>query len=181
MYNQDMKYRPYIILIATVLLLIAGVIFFAQKAKPEPELAVQNMNIGALEINKLYCYQYTSASSGDIEEINFTIDADGIVRGTHVISPAAFADSSAKILGMTNGIFLNVVASLEKEGVIFEEQRVYKVENDRLYVGYQRVDVPRYKNSQGVSMYEEVNQLFFDTDEFFLTKMNCPRDQKIVL
>ena len=44
---------------------------------------------------------------------------------------------------------------------------------DKLFVGYQEIFVPRYDNENGLYLFEDINKLSFETEEFFLSKVEC--------
>lgn len=108
------------------------------------------------------------------EYIELAIDNDGLVSGIHKINSPRFSiDNTFEIIGVTDGEFVNAIASIEEGDTLIERQELYKISNDILYVGYQTVDVPQYQNENGVFMYEDINKIQFESEDFFLTRIAC--------
>ncbi|MCA9351854.1 hypothetical protein KC866_00475 [Patescibacteria group bacterium] len=109
----------------------------------------------------------------DREYIELSVSEEGGVTGTHRIVPYRTDSNFATFVGVTDGTFVNVIATANAEGETWREQRVYKLDGDNLFVGYQPVYVPRYKNENNIYMYEDINKLIFETDTFFLPRVAC--------
>lgn len=108
------------------------------------------------------------------EYIELAIDNDGLVSGIHSISSPRFSiEKRSEIVGVTDGEFINVIASIQEEGNSIERQELYKISGDHLYVGYQTVDVPQYQDDNGVYFYEDLNHIQFESSDFFLTRVEC--------
>lgn len=135
----------------------------------------------------LYEQEFELPDNSDVEfgvnreYIEITIADTGLVTGQHIISPFESNINRANFVGVSIDGFINVVATANAEGEIWQEQRMYKIENDRLYVGYQEVFVPRYENENGIYLYEDINKIIFDTDEFYLDTIDCGSVDRSVL
>ncbi len=161
--------------ILALLLLVFVTLFFLQR---KDSVILSTKKAAGL---KTFCYQYQAdvfSDSGsvlgqNIERVVLNIDGVNLVTGSHVIDPQNSSPSMATIEGVAQGGIANVIASAEFEGHAWKEQRVYRFDEDVLYVGYQTVDVPLYENSKGIYMYEDINEIVFDTEEFFLSRVVC--------
>lgn len=138
------------------------------------------------------CFLYESLISSEIisqdtenaynrEYIEIAISDNGLATGQHLILPYGTDSNRADFLGVAMDGFINVVATANAEGETWQEQRVYKIVDNKLYVGYQEVFVPRYKNENNIYLYEDINKLTFETDEFFLNKVDCDSIDRSVL
>ncbi|MCA9352835.1 hypothetical protein KC901_01490 [Patescibacteria group bacterium] len=114
-----------------------------------------------------------SEDAFDREYVELTINDDATVSGIHNILPFAKDNNTATFIGVSDGVFVNVIATAHAEGQTWQEQRVYKIEDNHLFVGYQPVYVPQYQNDSDIYMYEDIQKLTFETDEFFLSEIDC--------
>lgn len=107
------------------------------------------------------------------EYVEISITPNGLATGQHLILPYNEGNNTADFVGVAQEGFVNVVATANYDGETWQEQRLYQIDGDKLFVGYQEVFVPRYRNDDGIYLYEDINKLKFETDEFFLTQINC--------
>ena len=107
------------------------------------------------------------------EYIEITITDNGLATGQHLILPFESDANRANFLGIAMDGYINVVATADAQNTIWQEQRVYKIHDDKLFVGYQEVFVPRYENENGIYLFEDINKLTFETEEFFLSNVDC--------
>lgn len=107
------------------------------------------------------------------EYVEITITPTGLATGQHLILPFQADSNRANFVGVAQEGFVNVVATANAKGETWQEQRLYQIKEDKLFVGYQEVFVPRYRNDDGIYLYEDINKLIFETDEFFLTQIDC--------
>lgn len=162
-----------------ILIIVLVVISFTISLKPkEPRTNI------ALDssISGQHCFVYEQEltatneypESVNREYIELAIDNDGLVSGIHTISSPRFdINERFEIIGVSDGEFVNAIASVEEGEGLIERQELYKITGDTLYVGYQTVDVPQYQNENGVFMYEDINKIQFESDDFFLTRVAC--------
>lgn len=176
-----MKKYLKLVLLLIIALVIAIIATQSNRHKVNPQKLTSNSGVNRV------CYRYEQKSDiyepkeeginypdvYDVEYIELNINDDSTVSGIHKILPAEKDSNHATFVGVTDGVFVNVIATANAEGQSWQEQRLYKLENDNLFVGYQTVYVPQYKNDDGVYMYEDLNKLIFETDEFFLEKTQC--------
>lgn len=155
-----------------IILAVLVIIFLGQKKKSETALLDMN---GASHL----CFEYKAPITGEDgqelfnkENVEFSIADDGQFTGTHVIAPAQGSDSRATLVGVTDNTFVNTIASVVVGEKTWKEQRVYKIDGDRLYIGYQSVDTPM-KQEGDILMYQDIQKIIFDTEEFFLNKVTC--------
>lgn len=151
--------------------------------KPETNNLSPETMLDEVVINELpQCFLYERESDLDIESsevaydreyIELSMNTQGLVTGQHLILPYGIDTNRANFVGISMDGYINVVATANAEGETWQEQRMYKIENDKLYVGYQEVFVPRYENENGIYLYEDINKVIFDTDEFYLSAVNC--------
>ena len=173
--------KQYLILIIILVLGLLALIVANNKSSEESledfqEKVVQN-SLGQM------CFLYEQEApvelAGDIpdafnrEYIELLIAEDGNTTGIHNIIPFGTDSNFATFFGVSDETFVNVVATATAEGDTWQEHRLYKIQNDKLLVGYQPVYVPRYQNEHGVYMYEDINKIEFATNEFFLSKVDC--------
>ena len=109
----------------------------------------------------------------DREYIELSITDTGLTSGKHFILPYEKYSNRATLVGVSSDGFINVVATATAEGETWQEQRVYKITDDRLLVGYQEVYVPQYQNKDGIYLYEDIQKLVFETEEFYLPVIDC--------
>ena len=107
------------------------------------------------------------------ESISITLRSDGLVIGQHNISPYGIPGSRASFEGVIVDDIAAVIATAQYQDQTWREQRLYQLRDNVLYVGYQSVDIPRYKNDEGVYMYEDLNEIIFETDDFYLQRVDC--------
>lgn len=164
--------KKYGLLSAIVVLIVISVIISSQKKKEVTGITLAD----TLERQQCFLYEKTIPESGEYPEsvnreyIELAIDNDGLVSGTHSISsPNSGIEKKVEIFGVTDGSFVNVLAS---EGDV-KKQEVYSIDKDILYVGYQQVDVPQYESGEKVFMYEDLNKLTFYSDNFYLSRVAC--------
>lgn len=132
----------------------------------EQEIAIENDDISVVGINREY--------------VEITITSAGLATGQHFILPFQADINKADFVGVSQEGFVNVVATAKIKGKIWQEQRLYQIKGDKLFVGYQEVFVPRYRNDNGIYLYEDINKLKFETDEFFLNLVECSDINKSV-
>lgn len=161
-----------------ILIVIAFAILMIFSNKNNKEIPQQQVSVN--EVSKVcYLYEQEQVTSDDTmplydrEYIELGFNGEFGVTGVHNILPAEKDANRANIVGVSDGTFVNVIATANAEGQKWQEQRLYKLENDRLYVGYQPIYVPQYKNENDIYMYEDLNKLIFDTDKFYLDKIDC--------
>jgi hypothetical protein len=109
----------------------------------------------------------------DRESVQFSELNDVTVTGTHDILPAEKDSNRATFFGVQRDGYINVIATANAKGETWQEQRLYQIDGDKLFVGYQKVYLPQYQEENGIYFYEDLNNIAFDTDEFFLNKVDC--------
>ena len=161
-----------------------GLVAFLVFNNSSPRDSLDNLNhyLNGDETKEM-CFLYEKAADSEIVEdsedafnreyIELTIDSEGNTTGIHNIIPFAKDSNYATFFGVSDGTFVNVVATANAEGQTWQEHRLYKIQDDALFVGYQPIYVPRYLNEHGVYMYEDITKIVFDTDEFFLSQVAC--------
>lgn len=176
-----MKKYSNIILAGLIIILIALSLRLNNR-KPE---VVPEAVVAGTTVDSKACYLYEqeiNLSVGEGEEnlaqvnreyLEFAYTGEQTIEGTHNIIPAESDSNRANFIGVTDGEYINVIATAQAEGETWQEQRVYRVEGNNLYVGYQPVYVPKYQDENGVYLFEDINKLVFDTEEFFLEKVSC--------
>jgi hypothetical protein len=107
------------------------------------------------------------------EFVEIVVTDNGLVTGQHLILPFEKDSNIADFVGIKQEGVVNVAATARAEREIWQEQRVYLISQDKLFIGYQEVFVPKYKNDAGIYMFEDINKLTFETDTFFLSRVNC--------
>ena len=150
--------------------------------------------IQTLTLNSVpQCYLYEQGVGNEIPEggdsfsdfnreyIEITITENGLATGQHLILPFESDANRANFLGISMDGYINVVATAQAEGATWQEQRVYKVEDDKLFVGYQEVFVPRYENENGIYLFEDINTLIFETNDFYLSEIPCSSVDRTIL
>lgn len=190
--------KEYILPIIIVVLIVVLVISTRNKKMSDEQAIPQEITVDtAAELfgnedsyikNLCYLYEAPVEIQGQEEvvynrefiEMNI-VDGDA-VSGTHVILPAEHDSNRATFVGATNGEFVNVIATASAEGETWQEQRVYKRDNGRIYVGYQDVYEPQEQNEFGVYMYTQpITELKFETEEFYLGLVDCESIDRSVL
>ncbi|MAQ77477.1 hypothetical protein CL684_03050 [Candidatus Campbellbacteria bacterium] len=154
----------------TIIILIVIAILLSNKNNLEQ---VTSPGLAGIAEAEQRCYEYRSETEAgeNVERIDVTVKGQE-VYGTHSITPANGESEYATIAGATADGYFNVIASANRGDYSWREQRVYQVIDDRLYVGYQRVEVPRVED-EGVFMYADLKELAFETDEFYLEEIDC--------
>ncbi len=177
------KYSKFILPLAIIILVIVSLVLKNKTNNIQEVKLIQNETSSLDQV----CYEYKKASdisvNTDQEEVQNTIyDREYIkfsyldnarVTGTHDILPAGRDSNRATFIGVTQDGFLNVIATAIAEGETWQEQRIYKIENDQLFVGYQKIETPKYLDENEVYMYKDLNNIVFETEEFFLNKVAC--------
>jgi len=176
--------------IALAIIIFIGILLF-NKNSSERKDTVQVEN-SSFQENGQMCFLYEQEVpielAGDFsdaynrEYIELTIKEDSNVAGIHNIIPFGTDSNFATLIGVTDGKFVNIIATANAEGTTWREQRLYLIQEDKLLVGYQPVYVPRYENENGIFMYEDINKIIFETEEFYLPKVDCESvDRSLVL
>lgn len=170
------------------IIILGIIIFFVLRSISSKENVDDFKNDVAQNSTGQMCFLYEQALPEDSlnevqdafnrEYIEITTTDDGKVSGIHNILPFEKDSNRATFIGVTDGTFVNVIATAQAEGQTWQEQRLYKIGDDRLLVGYQPVYVPQYKNDAGIYMYEDINKIAFETDEFFLLQVDCAGVEK---
>jgi hypothetical protein len=129
------------------------------------------------------CYLYEKGVNSETREgiyegfnreyIEISITDAGLATGQHLILPFEADSNRANFLGISMDGYINVAATAIAKGKTWQEQRLYKIVGDKLFVGYQEIFVPRYDNENGLYLFEDINKLSFETEEFFLSKVEC--------
>jgi len=165
-----------------ILIFVALIILITFSPRDKATLSQGNVSIDdTAKSCYLYEQQYQSSIDGesdvvtfyDREYIELGFGADSMVSGIHNILPAEKDSNRANFVGVSDGEYVNVVATARAEGQTWQEQRLYRLVDDKLYIGYQPVYIPQYKNENDIYMYEDLNKIIFDTDTFFLNKIDC--------
>lgn len=166
-----------------ILLAIAILTSIILSSSPSNKTIENNEPKNAESVVVPQCYLYEepvdielageNVNATNLEFIEISIDKKGIVSGHHHIVPYGIDSNAAYFVGITQSGFINVVATATAEGETWQEQRVYKVNPDKLLVGYQEVFVPQYKSENGVYLYEDLNKIKFETEKFFLSRVDC--------
>jgi hypothetical protein len=177
-----MKKQSTILALILVTIIVVLALIFSDKKKETTPVTDLIADISS-ELPTRMCYQYMQPSGiemesnppqaiYDIESVSFTLN-DTLAEGSHDILPAEKDSNRALFFGASQAGYINAVVTASAEGETWQEQRLYKFDEERLYVGYQEVYTPRVLNDQGVYMYEDVNALVYDTAEFFLSRVDC--------
>lgn len=173
------EFKKYLLPLSIIILTTILIIFSQDTSK---SLDQDNEKDTTSSLRACYLYENIDNNTQDDTEqvkrynreyIEFTLLSDQTVNGIHNILPAERDDNRASFVGVTEGGFVNVIATAHAEGETWQEQRVYKITDDKLFVGYQPIYVPQYQNDAGIYMYEDINKLVFDTEDFFLRKIPC--------
>ncbi|MFT6361133.1 MAG: hypothetical protein ACJAV6_000384 [Candidatus Paceibacteria bacterium] len=176
---KHMKKQNIIVTVLGVLI----VILVAVGVRSSDENKLTELRDEVLISNDQMCFLYEDEAQVDPEfdvpdaynreYVELTMSDDGNVAGTHNIIPFEKDSNFATLIGVTDGSFVNVIATANEEGETWREQRIYQIDDDKLLVGYQPMYVPRYENENEIFMYEDINKIVFETEEFFLPKVDC--------
>lgn len=166
-----------------ILLAIAVVAAVVLNSLPKKEIIVTDNSDAVESVAVPQCYLYEeevnidsqdgALSDSNIEFIDITIDKKGIVNGHHYILPSGEDANKAYFVGIAQTGFINVVATSTVGDKTWQEQRVYKVYPEKLLVGYQEIFVPQYKNEKDIYLYEDLSKIKFETEKFFLSRVDC--------
>ncbi len=191
------KSKQFLFLGAIFLVIVLGIFFYFFKGnfflkqeliEIKPQLDFQEnsaLNLFGTKDSyiKELCYLYeepveiTGIGSAKVnrEYVKLTIVDGEKVSGLHGIIPFENTHNKATLMGVTNGEFINTVATVTYENQTWQEQRVYKRGEGKLYVGYDLLNEPRIQNEQGVFMYpnDNIQDLGFETEEFYLDLVDC--------
>jgi|AntAceMinimDraft_13_1070369.scaffolds.fasta_scaffold17349_3 hypothetical protein len=188
--------QKYLLPIIVIALIIIAIFLDNKKSKDmlveetQPLIFSENTAIDVFANKDSYiknlCYLYekavvtnTKPSVYDREYIKLTIVDGKMVSGVHDVLPAEKDSNKATFLGATNGEYVNVIAMVKTKGQVWQEQRVYKRADEKIYVGYQKTPEPRVKNENGIFMYnQEVKDLQFETEKFYLGIIDCNELEK---
>ncbi|MCI5051388.1 MAG: hypothetical protein MRY57_03695 [Candidatus Pacebacteria bacterium] len=176
------QWLPLFILALVILSLVLNYVV-QSKSSSEEDVLTNN--------EQTFCYLYEGVSDVQTPEGEFEINREyitmsvnehGVTTGQHLILPYGIDTNRASFYGIIIDGFANVVATATAEGMTWQEQRLYKITDDKLYVGYQEVFIPQYQHENGVYMYEDINNINFETEDFYLNKVACDSvDQNILL
>lgn len=170
--------------IIILVIIILGFVFIGKEKVIAPsETSNTTSQVQKVDPTRL-CYQYKKESGlvmesnppqpiYDIENISLVIQENRLVEGEHNILPAEKDVNRARFVGATDGNYANVIATAQAEGETWQEQRIYKYDQDRLYVGYQPEYRPRIQNDAGIYMYDTIEDIVYETEEFFLNRVEC--------
>lgn len=177
-----MKKNSKYILLGVIILLIIGSVVISRKKEPTQlaDLApVEVADVGQM----CFLFERDAGSSVDQEGnpvelfdreyIQFSNLDDVTVTGIHNILPAEGEINRATFVGVQQDGYMNVIATANAEGEVWQEQRLYQINADKLFVGYQQVFVPQYQDENGIYFYEDLGKIVFETEEFFLDKVDC--------
>lgn len=172
-----MKKQTYLpIIFGLIIIIVLGFLITQKKDTYTP------LGLNPVAHANAYCYLYEGVVVDDEgtelginrEYIEFAInDNSQEIQGIHNVTPAQGTAHSATLMGITDQGYMNAVATVRSEGSTWQEQRIYRFTDEELYVGYQLVDIPRIKNEFGVFMYEDIYEITFATEDFFLHRVSC--------
>ncbi|MCA9351754.1 hypothetical protein KC929_03180 [Patescibacteria group bacterium] len=176
-----MKKQHIYTLIAVIAFVIVAAVVIGRYRPDDRKTSLERLLSGAEGNHQCYLYEgmvdpqlEAGEDARDYEFVELNVTDDSLVSGIHNILPYAKDSNRASLIGVADGSYVNVIATASAEGETWQEQRVYKVSDNTLYVGYQPVYVPRYQDeNSGAYLYEDINQLAFDTDRFFLSAIDC--------
>lgn len=169
--------KKYTYIIIGLIIVVAFVFIINSQSNKNNEIP-----FASLPNAELYCYLYESPVSNeegeeigvDREYIEFALNLEkSEIQGIHNVVPANEPGHYATLVGASDQGYMNTIATVDYQGSTWQEQRIYRFDNERLYVGYQTVEVPRVKNEFGVYMYEDIYEIEFETEIFYLNKISC--------
>jgi len=177
-----MKKQTLIIIIVLILASLVALIFIKPDTSSVNDNDLSDMTSG---ISERMCYLYEKEARivegeqlYDREYIEIVPSDDQVITGNHFIVPSEKDSNRADLIGVTDGTYVNVIATASGEGMTWQEQRIYKIIGDAIYVGYQPVYVPKYQDESGVYMFEDPSKLIFETEEYFLNEVDCGSVEK---
>lgn len=157
-----------------VTLLVGGIILFTQWLPGKKKLTT-------LQDHRCYLYQGLDEEGVPVnhESIELAFEKDATVTGVHeLVSP--YHARKGRLKGAMHNETIDAILTFDGEEVIWDTherakrfQMFYRLQGDRLYVGYQQVTVPRYRDYEGVYRYEDSSYVMFNTEEFYLNQVEC--------
>lgn len=162
------------LLFSGVLVAIAVVaVFFFLSRQSDKETSIA---ISSDSFDQCFEYRQETISTDGVSIVNrefVGLSLEGVqVSGIHLIEPHGQDSSRASLLGVTDQGLVNAIASVSVADSSWQEQRLYQVSEDRLFVGYEREPQNRVKKD-AVYYYSDINNIAFETSEFFLESIPC--------